>query len=283
MMNPLTLMGPALPPGSLRSSVIPPAVRAYRVTLALDMTDPRDRALHEAMFGVALDMLTEINANYLRAHPEVPSLDSLLRSGKVRYVPEPPGQEEWQDIPITLRRGAGDAEDLACWRAAEQWVRTGRPTRPVVSGGIPEEMRSGRITLVLDLFQGERERPLSRRALQTMLDALYRIDVLYLQAHPETPRIYDPRAARGTSRILYMEEPIGQEEWQDIPTCMKMGIADCEDVASWRAAELTVKDGIPARPIFHEHKRPNGSYLYHILTRYPNGRLEDPSQIKGMR
>lgn len=273
-----SLIRPALSqaPAMIRPMNVPPAVRAYRVTLALDMTDPRDRVLHERMFGVALDMLTEIDAAYLRAHPEVPPLDSLLRSGKVRYVPEPPGQEEWQDIAITLKRGAGDAEDLACWRAAEEWIRTGRPRRPVVQGGIPEEMRSGRITLVLDLFQGERERPLSRRALQTMLDALYRIDVLYLQAHPETPSLY-------TTGVRYMEEPIGQEEWQDIPTCLRMGIADCEDLASWRAAELTVKQGIPARPIFHEHRRPNGSYLYHILTKYPDGRIEDPSQITGMR
>lgn len=251
---------------------------AYRVTFALDMTDPRDRLLHARMFGVLLDMLTEIDANYLRAHPEIPSLDALLRSGRVRYEPEPPGQEEWQDVAITLKRGAGDAEDLACWRAAERWVRTGQFARPVIQSGVPEEMRTGRITLVMDLFQGERERPLSRRALQTMLDALYRIDVLYLRAHPETPSIYDPRL-----RLLYMEEPIGQEEWQDLPTCIKMGICDCEDLGAARAAELTVKHNILARPIYREHRRPNGSYLYHILTRYPDGRLEDPSEILGMR
>lgn len=249
---------------------------AYRVTFALDTSDPRDRALHEQMFAALLDMLTEIDARYLRAHPEVPRLDQLLASGRVRYVPEPPGQEEWQDVATTLALGTGDAEDLACWRAAEEWVRTGKPARPVLRNGHPEELRSGRITFVMDLFNGERERPLSRAALATMLDALYKIDVLYLQAHPETPALY-------TTPIRYMEEPIGQEEWQDIPTCLRMGIADCEDLACWRAAELTVKQRIPCRPIHHEHKRPNGSYLYHILTRYPNGRLEDPSQIKGMR
>ena len=250
---------------------------AYRVTFALDTSDPRDRALHEQQFGVMLDMLTQIDALYLRTHPEVPRIDQLLESGRVRQVPAPPGQEEWQDIPTTLSLGTGDAEDIACWRAAEALLRSGPIlVRPVLKQGHPEELRTGRITLVMDLFNGERERALSRQALSVMLDALYRIDVLYLQRHPETPALY-------TTPIRYMEEPIGQEEWQDIPTCLRMGIADCEDLACWRAAELTVKQNVPARAIHNEHRRPNGSYLYHILTRYPNGRLEDPSLIKGMR
>jgi len=248
----------------------------YRLTFALDMSDPRDRALHLQMLDVMLDMLTTIDAMELRAHPEIPPLDTLLRSGRVRYMPEPPGQEEWQDVQTTLRLGTGDSEDLACWRAAETWVKTGRYTRPVLREGEPEELRTGRITLVMDLFNGDKERALSRQALNVMLDALYRIDVLYLRAHPETIPIY-------ASGAKYMEEPIGQEEWQDIPTSIRMGILDCEDAASWRAAELTVKQGIPARPVFLEHKRPNGSYLYHIVAKYPNGQTEDPSRVLGMR
>lgn len=249
---------------------------AYRVTYALDTSNRRERALHEQMFAVLLDMLTTIDAMELRAHPEIPSLDALLRSGRVRYMREPPGQEEWQDVLTTFRLGTGDAEDLACWRAAEQWVKSGRYVRPVLAGGEPEEFRNGRITLVLDLFNGERERPLSRRALQVMLDALYKINVLYLRAHPETPSVY-------AANVRYMEEPVGQEEWQDAPTAIKMGIADCEDLGTWLAAERTVKQGIQARAFAQEHRRPNGSYLYHILTRYPNGAVEDPSAKLGMR
>lgn len=133
-----------------------------------------------------------------------------------------------------------------------------------------------RITFALDLFNGPRERELSRRTLDVMLDSLFRIDCLYLQAHPDTPWLYQ-------SGIRYMEEPPGQEDWQDIPTCLKMGLADCEDVACWRAAEVTVRQGIRVRPFFREHKRKDGGMLYHILVGYPDGRIEDPSAILGMR
>lgn len=77
-----------------------------------------------------------------------------------------------------------------------------------------------RITLALDLFNGEAERPLSRRSLDVMLKTLFDLDVLWLQAHPNAPLLYK-------SRMRYMEEPPGQEDWQDVPTCLKMGFGDC--------------------------------------------------------
>ena len=82
-----------------------------------------------------------------------------------------------------------------------------------------------RVTYALDLFNGPHERELSRRALGHMLDCLFRIDVDYLRAHPETPSIY-------RSGVRYMEEPPGQEDWQDIPTCIRMGIGDCLPVST---------------------------------------------------
>jgi hypothetical protein len=133
-----------------------------------------------------------------------------------------------------------------------------------------------RITTVLDLFHGEEDRPLSHKTLQVMLDALCAIDMLYLQAHPEVPDLFK-------SGVRYAEEPAGQEDWQDIPTTLGLGIGDCEDLACWRAAELNVRYGIKARPCFTFKVRPNGGYLYHIQVRYPDGRIEDPSRTLGMR
>ncbi|SRR6266508_2497041 len=66
-----------------------------------------------------LDCLTKQNVRWLLRHPYAPP---LYKSGVV-YQREPPGQEDWQDIPTTLRRRNGDCEDLACWRAAELQVR----------------------------------------------------------------------------------------------------------------------------------------------------------------
>ena len=68
-----------------------------------------------------LEALTAANVAYLLIHPHTPN---LYESG-VRYEEEPPGRDEWQDIPDTIARRTGDCEDLACWRVAELRVRRG--------------------------------------------------------------------------------------------------------------------------------------------------------------
>jgi len=50
----------------------------------------------------------------------------------VRYEEEPPGRDEWQDIPETIKRREGDCEDLGCWRLAELRVRSREDARPFV-------------------------------------------------------------------------------------------------------------------------------------------------------
>ena len=47
-------------------------------------------------------------------------------------------------------------------------------------------------------------------------------------------------------------------------------VSNCEDLACRRAAELNVRYGIRAFPTFVYRRRPNGSYLYHILTARPD-------------
>jgi hypothetical protein len=69
-----------------------------------------------------LEALTTANVAYLLKHPHTPN---LYESG-VRYEEEPPGRDEWQDIPDTISRRTGDCEDLACWRVAELRVRGGQ-------------------------------------------------------------------------------------------------------------------------------------------------------------
>ena len=73
-------------------------------------------------FGVMthlLEALVMANVAYLLTLPSTPN---LYESG-VRYLAEPDGRDEWQDIPDTIARGTGDCEDLACWRIAELRVR----------------------------------------------------------------------------------------------------------------------------------------------------------------
>ena len=41
--------------------------------------------------------------------------------------------------------------------------------------------------------------------------------------------------------------------------------------------------GIDAVPVFRYQRRKDGSYLYHILVEKPDGTVEDPSRVQGMR
>ena len=75
-----------------------------------------------------LEALTLVNVAWLREQPGAPW---LYESG-VRYEEEPPGRDEWQDIPETIKRREGDCEDLACWRLAELRVRSLEDARPFV-------------------------------------------------------------------------------------------------------------------------------------------------------
>jgi hypothetical protein len=75
-----------------------------------------------------LEALTLVNVAWLREQTGAPW---LYESG-VRYEEEPPGRDEWQDIPETIKRREGDCEDLACWRLAELRVRSLEDARPFV-------------------------------------------------------------------------------------------------------------------------------------------------------
>lgn len=135
-----------------------------------------------------------------------------------------------------------------------------------------------RVTFVSSLFTA-RTREESGEVLQVMLDALARIDELYLRRHPETPALYN-------AGVKYMPERLGEEHWQDVPTTLARKIGDCEDLACWRAAELRVRSNINARPCYRYKvvDGPNGGpiTLYHILVLRPDGSIEDPSKRLGM-
>lgn len=71
-----------------------------------------------AVLDAALEAVTRASEPLI-ARGKVPSFSSALRAKRVRWAPEPPGDEHF-DIPQTvLRRGHGDCDDLAPWRAAE--------------------------------------------------------------------------------------------------------------------------------------------------------------------
>jgi muconolactone delta-isomerase len=284
----------------------------YRVTYYVDhFSGPLERARVGRALQRLVDALVLVDLDFLEHEFETPS---LYASG-VLYQPEPPGRRDWFDIQRAKKEGHGGVETLAAWRAAElqkqgiaarpvfEWRSAGElstyhvlvrwpngqledPSRRLAMGSAEIATSLGstldlaraterpiQITFHVDLFSGPLERARSGRALEIMLEALVALDLDYLQHHPETPTLY-------ASGVRYEAEPPGREDWTDVLTTLRRGYGDCEDLASWRVAELQ-KQGIAARPV-HRWRSREGFTTYHILAQWPNGRIEDPSRRLGM-
>ena len=116
--------------------------------------------------------------------------------------------------------------------------------------------------------------PSREAVLRLMMEALIAANVAYLLAHPETPRLYE-------SGVRYEEEPDEQDDWNDIPETLALGVGDCEDLARWRIAELRVAGELTAMPrvtVFTQDRK----VTYHITVRRAAGLIEDPSRELGM-
>lgn len=133
------------------------------------------------------------------------------------------------------------------------------------------------LTLFRDHSQAEMVR--SQRIMLMFLEAMVYANVLHLE-DPERsyPALYE-------SGVVYEEELHGYEEWQDIPTTLAKGVGDCEDLATYRCAELRAHAGIDAHPFLRWREvQEDGerSLRYHALVLWPDGRVEDPSRVLGM-
>lgn len=91
-------------------------------------------------------------------------------------------------------------------------------------------------------------------------------------------RVGQPYPLLYESGVVYEREPRGSEVWQAPYHAMGTRVADCEDLACWRAAELWALGETQARPTV---KRISPR-LRHILVRRWDGTIEDPSLILGM-
>lgn len=130
-------------------------------------------------------------------------------------------------------------------------------------------------TFQLDIFGSEKDLNRSRRVIKLLLDTLFWIDVSYLIANPDTPRLYD-------SGVVYRREPSGREHWQDIGTNLELKEADCEDLACHRAAELFVFGHDKRVRPYLVYRTFGKATLYHVKVKHGNGTLEDPSAKLGM-
>jgi len=136
-----------------------------------------------------------------------------------------------------------------------------------------------RVTFVSSLFAADQhDQRESQETLSLLLECLVRMNERILRSQ-NVPLLYE-------SGVRYEPERLGQENWQDCAITWKRGRGDCEDLASWRAAELRVKSKLDAKCIYTWRKLPNGVLMYHIKVEYTTAdgqrREEDPSRRLGM-
>lgn len=282
----------------------------YRVTFALNLFNgPQQRSLSRralahmlhCMYEIDLDFLKDNLASFREGDPR--RVPEIYRSG-VTYMEEPPGQEDWQDIPTTLDMGIGD-----CLPTSTRVLREdGKATRIVDLEVGDRIMGDGTMTRVLavmltgvkpiltfDLGTGDKLRcsPDHRLFRQSGTEIRAKDVTAGDQLRqPERTYVAGQLVGGGVSpaivtRVTEDEPTLCADITTDtgrfyLPDAGVV-VHNCEDLASWRAAELTARYGIQARPVFVEQPRPNGSMLYHIVVRFPDGRTEDPSRILGMR
>lgn len=105
--------------------------------------------------------------------------------------------------------------------------------------------------------------------LAALLEGVTRASAILLR-NDDLPALYE-------SGVRYRREPQGRERWQLAPHTYHFGYGDCEDLSTWRAAELRVA-GYAARPVVYR----SGPRTLHVVVVTPWG-VEDPSRVLGMR
>lgn len=268
----------------------------YRITFVLNLfKGENDRELSHASLKTLLMALMHLDVLYLRAHPETPLLIGPDGTGPVKYAEEPPGQEDWQDIPTTLKLGWGDClptrtlvtlvtnkRQVPIWTLRVGDVIVGdegmRTTVKAVALTGEKPILRFRLSNSRVLYCSPEHRLLLRNGAEIRAKDVVR--GMELRSLPGV----EPPCVLGRC-----EEP--KEQCCDITTDTgrfylpesDVVVHNCEDLACWRAAELRVRHNIMAEPTFIWKLRANGGYLYHILVKYPDGRIEDPSRTLGMR
>ncbi len=170
-----------------------------------------------------------------------------------------------------------------------------------------------------------KDQDISETGILWLLEALVQWDMKWLKANPKTPALYrsgvkyklpeqfekadvpeigELRALVGNnSKAQALIQSLsnmlgGGEHFRDIQAIIDNGGGDCDNVSTWRVAELR-NQGINAMPYITHRKKPDGTgTVYHAVVLWPeldklttipdappsskNGGMEDPSLLLGM-
>jgi hypothetical protein len=106
------------------------------------------------------------------------------------------------------------------------------------------------------------------------LAALTGLNVYFIQAY-RLPRLYE--AGVRYEREALKRDGTYWERWLTAPEVVRIGKADCEDLAAYLAAQYRIEGDVGAIAV------PVHSTLgFHIVTRRGDGSIEDPSKRLGM-
>lgn len=123
-------------------------------------------------------------------------------------------------------------------------------------------------------------------AVRTILYSLVAVNRAYLKDNPNFPMLYDSGVRYRNETPAWMTTFELQtrkriERFDDIPTCMARGWADCDDLGPWRVAELRERQGEKAT-LRLTWKKIRGQKIFHVQVRRADGTIEDPSLHLGM-
>lgn len=144
-------------------------------------------------------------------------------------------------------------------------------------------MRPAKIMAPIFASNDPRHIAMSREMLEGGVVGVMLQNMAWLKAYPNTPEIYKAGVKYKPEKHVKRNGQVIQygEEWQTIPWVIYRGYGDCEDLGAWRSAELQRK-GIKAFPYIKIRRMPTGFWRAHVVVRWPDGRIEDPSAKLGM-
>jgi hypothetical protein len=123
--------------------------------------------------------------------------------------------------------------------------------------------------VIVDLPRGDS--PVVVRAAQHLLESVYELNVDFLtRIGSKFPWLYN-------TNVRFRPEPFKDgEHFDPIWIVVKRGWGDCDDLCSWRRAELKVRCGedTTSRIVW-----PTQTRKYHALVRRADGTWEDPSLV----
>jgi hypothetical protein len=103
----------------------------YLLTTELDSFDTLPVPSRVIILRRYLDALASADIEYLKNHPNTPSIYEWAPQYKIKPRPFVPGINEqadiWQDIPSVLRRCSGDCKDFSAYRLAELFMAGYKP------------------------------------------------------------------------------------------------------------------------------------------------------------